>query len=459
MKFLLTISLILFSSFAFPQTMVSGEGRFYAADEDSLVFVKNQLHYQAVRDVITKELRTMGLDDKVFWQSYDTKFKNYFEAIEKQLKEKYANEQGEVPKDKKQDYERTLRAKRLSILANYGRLQGVITSYSVKRMTRSPQSPQSRYYQIDAKTDRRSVNELYLKFTADDADRKYTTLYVSANFALNHMTWNDTGVELGSDFTDVVKDHWKKWLTAKFAGQIQEIVFTDEGLERKLREFLMIPRDLAFNQRVENGDNSIAQLASSLWLKVGMNLDKLHENQLLNKREISIDGDVLLIELKTNRSISQRDLDSEKKNFHTEELKTFSSSLASMVYSKPLEAFDDARKSMSDVSQAKHNYRITVSSLSSIQDLLDVGSLLTTKGVIHQAKTEVVGFDGKSGELTITFRGGRQNLSTFLKGVTGSSVSPGKIIQVNPESPTDMTLLLIDQPSAPLKPNKTSNQG
>ncbi len=457
MKLIATLILFLTTQ-VFAQSIVSGEGRFYAADDDSLTFVKTQLHYQAVRDIISKELKNLGLDEKVFWQKYDEKFKDSFAATEQSLKEKYADESGEIPANKKSDFDRAVRAKRLASLSRFGRLQGILNSYSVKRMTRSPQSPQSRYYLIEGKTDRRFINELYLRFTSNDVDQKYKTLFITANFKLDHMTWSDAGVEVGSDFTDVVKNHWLKYIQNKFAGQIEEVVFTDESLERELRDFLMIPRDLAFHQKIEEGDSSLARFASGLWLKVEMDLDKINDDELLNKRKISVGGDLLMIELKTNHSIAQEDLETERKLFYTEDSKSFSSSLASMVYSKPLPAFEVAHKSMSGISKAKHDYRLHISSLSSIQDLVEIGDLLVAKGVVHQAKTEVVGFNGSKGELSITFRGNRENLQKFLRGITGSNTSSGKVIQVNPEKPTEMTLMLIEQQVTP-KSSKASTQG
>ncbi len=457
MKIIATLVLFLTTQ-AFAQSLISGEGRFYAADEDSLTFVKNQLHYQAVRDIITKELKNLGLDEKVFWQKYDDKFKDSFASTENNLKEKFADESGSIPQEKKSDFNKALRGKRLSSLSRFGRLQGILTSYSVKRMTRSPQSPQSRYYLIEGKTDRRYVNELYLRFTSDDDDQKYKTLFVTANFKLDHMAWSDAGVEVGTDFTDVVKNHWQKYIQTKFAGQIDEIVFTDESLERELREFLMIPRDLDFHQKIEEGDRSLKRFASGLWLKVEMELDKINDNELLKKRKISVSGDLLMIELKTNHSVAQEELETERKLFYTDDIKSFSSTLASMVYSKPLPAFEIAHKAMSGISKAKHDYRLNISSLSSIQDLIEVGKLLVARGVVHQAKTEVVGFNGSKGELSITFRGNRESLQKFLKGLAGANLVNGKLIQVNPEKPTEMTLMLIEQPVIPKSP-KAATQG
>src|SRR5690606_27056231 len=136
----------------------------------------------------------------------------------------YADESGEVPKEKKADYDKALRARRLSVLSRYGNLQSIISKSSVKRSTRSPHVPQSRFYQIEASTDRRLVNELYLKCTTDESISRYQTLYVSMNFNLVRMSWNDAGVEIGSDFTSVVRDHWRKWLEEKLQTRVDQIV-------------------------------------------------------------------------------------------------------------------------------------------------------------------------------------------------------------------------------------------
>ncbi len=434
---------------------VVGEGRFYAANDDSLTFVKTQLHYQAVRDVITKEMKTLGLDEKVFWENYETRFGEYFAPHAQEIHDKFSVN-GEIAANKKADYDKALRNKRLSLLSRFGRLQGLVSSYSVKRMTRSPQAPQSRYYEIEARIDRRALNDLYLKFTSTDSDRQYQTLFVTTDFRLRNMSWNDTGVDVGSSFTDVIKNHWRKWLETKYAGIVQEIVFTDESSERHLRDFLLIPRDVAFNQRIEEGDSSIARYASGLWLKLGTDIEKISDDSLLEKREISVEGEMLLIELKTNQSIAQADLAKEAKLFYTDNINNFSSSLASMVYSKPLPELENAKRALSNTSLAQQDYHINVSSLTSIQDLMEVGNLLNAKGVIHQAQAAIINFNGKAGSLALSFRGGKEALTKFLRELTGQSVGGAGVLQVNPENPTDMLLMVVDPASAN---TKRPNQG
>ena len=41
---------------------LKGEARFYSQDEDPLNFVKSQLLEKSFRDVITKEMKTLGFD-------------------------------------------------------------------------------------------------------------------------------------------------------------------------------------------------------------------------------------------------------------------------------------------------------------------------------------------------------------------------------------------------------------
>ena len=150
---LLTLAGLLWSSLALANDYIEGEGRFYAGDDDSLAFVKSQLISNAFQDVISKELASMGLDANLFWNKWNARFDSYFTPVQEQLREKYKlDEQGNGAQ--KNDYQKALRVKKLELQARYGDLARVVSSYSIKRMTRSTQVPNSRYMSLQAKVDR-----------------------------------------------------------------------------------------------------------------------------------------------------------------------------------------------------------------------------------------------------------------------------------------------------------------
>ena len=177
------------------EKFVSGEGRFFAQDEDSLSFVKKQLLYSAFRDVLSKEMSAIGLDSGTFWTAYDQKFDNYFEPIKQKLKNTYKIVDGEeVSEKQKEAYQKKLRRKKLTLMAKYGRLGRAITSYSIKKMTRSTQMANSRYLNLQAKVNRKLLSSLFRKFTLSSERRRYKKLYLTVNFSLEDMSWVDLGV-------------------------------------------------------------------------------------------------------------------------------------------------------------------------------------------------------------------------------------------------------------------------
>ena len=91
---------------------VAGEGHFSSKEGDSLSFIKSQLLYNAFRDVISKELKSMKLDDRKFWRNYEEKFSQQFEPTAKALKKSFSNKKNR--KSKKTTYKSSLRVKRLT---------------------------------------------------------------------------------------------------------------------------------------------------------------------------------------------------------------------------------------------------------------------------------------------------------------------------------------------------------
>ena len=144
---LLMFSLLTTGLFAASNSSIDGEGRFYAKDDDSLSFIKSQLLHSAFSDVISKELKFLGLDSAQFWKSYDEKFESYFTPIKEQMQKKYGiNDKPTL--DAKKKFNQRHRLKRLGLKSKYGRLDRAVTSYSIKKMTRSPQIPNSRYINV-----------------------------------------------------------------------------------------------------------------------------------------------------------------------------------------------------------------------------------------------------------------------------------------------------------------------
>ena len=70
------LPLLLMMSFANAADFIRGEGRFVSEPSDGHEFVKSQLLYEGFSDILSKEMRNLGLNKDLFWLR-DNLFFNY----------------------------------------------------------------------------------------------------------------------------------------------------------------------------------------------------------------------------------------------------------------------------------------------------------------------------------------------------------------------------------------------
>ena len=383
---------------------INGEGRFFAQDEDSLTFVKKQLLYSAFRDVLSKEMSAIGLDSGTFWTAYDNKFDGYFEPIKEKLKVTYKIIEGEEVSDvQKVAYQKKLRRKKLTLMAKYGRLGRAITSYSIKKMTRSTQMANSRYLNLQAKVNRKLLNNLYRKFTLSSERRRYKTLYLTVNFSLENMSWIDLGVGVESDFTSVVKEHWKRWVEDNIKDDIEEVIITDSSSESKLKEFIKIPQyttqaihnftgvDHPSMKKVETGYVRVEDdgFKDALWLDVKVEIKKNNEDKLLKQRAFSFSGEFLMVDLKSNSLAMHFDFVKEDATFSFKKAHALSSNAASLVYRLPMSEFNKIKPKLSGLHQKRKSVRLEIYNLASLSQLYQLMELLQTKGLMFSVGADI----------------------------------------------------------------------
>ncbi|RLA64766.1 MAG: hypothetical protein DRQ88_06700 [Epsilonproteobacteria bacterium] len=420
----LIFCLILTTS-AFASDFITGEGRFYAQDEDSIQFIKGQLLHNAFRDVLNKDLKAQGLNGKSFWEIFDQKFEEHFDETKEQLKTKYKIVEGEEVDSKvKAKYTKELRAKRAAIKIKYPSIGRAIRSYAIKTITRSPKYPKSRYLSLQAKVDRKFLNKIYFRFIKSNEGRKYSSLIISPKLTLTNLTWNELGVEVQNDLTEVIYGHWTKWYKAnlgEFFGEVkviegdflveitpptpkEEEKNTDEELEVELTEKKNVP------------------LGSALVLNINIKLTKDEERVLLKKRKISVVGDGILINQATQQVLGHFDLPKQSHIFSTDKVDELGSNMASWIYRMPLMEFGKLKKSLSNnITSSKMAY-LKVEGIATVQDLFTLNKILEEKGVASQvvAKTKV--YNGSEALIVIYFQGSYDQLELTVKGIINLNI-------------------------------------
>ncbi len=443
------LALFFFSSLfsANAATFVDGEGHFYAKDSDSLSFVKKQLLSSAFRNVMTKELEGMGLDAKLFWQQYDKKFDEYFESIKQSLKEKYKIDDPNTSQVKRGNYQDALRTRRLNAKATYGRLQRAIISYSIKKMSRSTQMANSRYLSLSARVDKKMLRNFYFKFTREGETRHFKTLYISADFNLKSMTWLDAGVEVESDFTAVVKEHWKTWLKQNLGNYVDNIEIADVVAEEKLKAYLALPEDagktIAKSEGAEeNSDAGIADpFEDSLWLKLSTTLQSMGSNDLLSERKFKVSGDFVLLDLKTNKLVRHFDFVTETKSYKTGDNHQLSSSLASLVYRMPMTDFQEFGNTLVNLPPKMKRVILTVNNVDTVQDLITLKDFLLNKGLAQRFAPTLQTYTGRDGRISLGYQGDNESVVQVLMKLNNQDIGNKKIMVIeSPDNPFVLTI-------------------
>ena len=428
---------------------VDGEGRFYSKDEDSLSFVKKQLLFSAFRDVLTKEMDKLGLDTGLFWEKYEKKFEEYFDPIKEGLKKKYRiDDPDKKPTaSQKNKYSKVLRLKRLNLKTRYGRLNKAIKKYIVRKMTRSTQVPNARYIRVQALVDKKSLHDIYLSFTNENENRYFQSLYVSTHWNLKGMSWTDAGVEVGTDFTSVVNDHWKDFLKQNLKNNVDRIVVANETQLTELNNFMKLPKETlqSLIEEAESGDEvevSQGDLKDSLWLKVQFTIEKAGENEKLEKRSYRISGEYVLFDLINQEIVDFQDFEIVQKEYSTMDEKKLSSNLASLVYRTPVESFKRVGGKLAKLSGEKNHILLEVDSFETVNDLIHLQKWLSLKGITKQFKPRLVSYASGKAKFILEFKGSANDVKSFLNGLNQNEIQKGLVFQIkNSESPFNLTLV------------------
>lgn len=419
---------------------IEGEGRFYANEDDSLDFVKKQLLFSAFQDVLSKELSIMGLESGLFWQKFDERFEEYFKPIQEGLEKKYKIVSGKG-KNKK-EYQRTLRSKRLKSRRLFGKLGRAISSYSIKKTTYSTQIANSRYMNLQAKVDRKYLAKLFYRITAVSDRKSYENLLLDVQFDLERMSWADLGVELPADFTTVVIEHWQNWLGENLKHIVKNVQVVKDDDRETINRFLKTPQDLFIGKSDGQEEEEPGhEYWNDLLLNVTVKVKKIGENILLQYRDISIDGDFILIDLQSRHVLSHFDFVPYEGRYNTGKARELSSNVASFIYNIPIPEFTPMKRVISQALGGGHKLRLEVENVANIDELMKIKEVFAIRGGRYRVKTDVLFYTGNKVALMVSYSGENQKFIEDLLLMDNTAIGDNKVLSFSTrEFPYELVL-------------------
>ncbi|MBI2520576.1 MAG: hypothetical protein HYV97_09160 [Bdellovibrio sp.] len=397
--------------------MVEGEGQFLSRPSDDAQFIKRQLYASATADIYSKVLGEMGLDNELFWKKYNARFEETFSATVSELKQKYLlqDEKNIEKHPKYAQYESELRESRLNQRAKFGGLARSILSYSEKRQSRSTTNPLQRFLTLGAKVDKKAINACFYRFTSESKTRNFTTLFVSVNLTLKGMEWKNLGVEQAGDFTTVIDDHWRKWLSEALKSQITEIKVLGPG---QVEEFqAALKNDDVFSEQLGPKTNKRLpmELEDALWLKVQVHLEAQAVDESAGGFNLKIEGDHVLIDLKTRDVVHSQDFPVTVQKIDATASQALSSNIASTIYRIPLVSWEGLAKSLTNLPEVNGFFILEVQKVGSISHIYTLLDLLSQKGAGQGFQGRLETYDGQQARILLRYQGETMKALDILK--------------------------------------------
>ncbi len=427
---------------------VIGEGRFTPGEGDQLSFIREQLLASAFRDVLTKEMNKLGLESTSFWQHYNQKFDQFFEPTRKKLKEQYGIQPGQkISASKRKKYEQVLRLKHRNLKRNYGNIGRAIGQYSIKKLSRSPTLPHTRSISIQAKVNRNILHQIYLNFTAEAKESNINTLYLTVNFKIENMSWNDMGDALEPTFTTAILERWKKNIlesTKSQKLQIQNVIMADKDTHSTLERYIQA-----------SSETLDPQYTASLWAKFHFTVERTKEEALFQKREYKIRGDFALINLSNQKIILHQDFSPVKKTYHTASADNLRGQLSGLISGIPLNILKKLPPALKALPSRKSKILLSVSPYRNIRDVLTLMRVLGERGIAHQVSPQLQNYSKIGANILLEYSGDPQKVKSLLSSLNNRHISRHLLVKIhNPQNPFKIALETVA--AEPANSNKTS---
>ena len=139
--------LLLKVTLVFSATSIIGEGRFRSTNNDSHEFIKKQLIFEGIKDMVSKKLESLNLNKEIFWMKYSEGLNSQLSKIEENLKSKYNFQELDDARKKERIIEQ-IRERQLVYERGYLGLDKLLKKFSIRKISRSQQNPNYRYIKL-----------------------------------------------------------------------------------------------------------------------------------------------------------------------------------------------------------------------------------------------------------------------------------------------------------------------
>lgn len=454
MKLVVVIFLLmsLIPSISMGTDYLNGRGRFRTETGDGQEFIKDQLIYQATRDLVKKELQSLGLDSDGFFTAYEEKFESYFSKIELDLRKRYKIDDEKKPSAATmKKFKETLRLRRLKAQASYGQLTSILKKFSHK-VSRSTDYPMIRYMNLSAVVDRRRLNEIYRNFMFEGENRQFKYLFLSFDYELIDTSWEDLGVVTKKDFTDVLDRTWKGWFEKMAGENVGEVFVGGPQLVQAVDHYLALPSSGHSGNLTEVatdlGDSGLEILKQgfpdSLWVKMKFVIKKVEEESVLGFRHFQMTSSGMLVDLKRKEPILAFESPESNNRYTTKDPQELSSSVATFLYAQPKKHLTGITEFVSKATPAPKKVDLTITGVPHLGVLKDLQNYFSKTGVTLQVDSRLKTYRKSQLLLELSYRGAEKKFLDLFNSWESAKISDDYSLGKNAEEGLSLDLLVLN---------------
>ena len=432
-----------------PEAVV-GHGRFHSAPDDTLEFIKEQLLASAFQDVLAKELNAMDFSATEFWQKYEAAFAESFRGTEEKFKERLAaqakawDERITKAEDSTQrsklrtrknevisELEKNLRLKKLKAHSEFENVGRAIKSFSIVKMARATNDPQQRSITVQAKVDRPYLAQLYNRLMREQGQTAWGTLYLTTSFNLENISWAEIG---GEQLEAALVSTWTNWGQEQWGDLVQQV--SNSASISSLEQKAALPDKVGDLQ----GSSLWSQDKPDLWLQIKLHVQQVTEDEFSKLKRIVTQGEFSLLALKTGKILLSGVLGEANKNYSTQEVHDFASSLATTISAAAVEAFKKVRPALENTSSQIHAIALEVKNPGSMANALEILNWLKSNGIRFQLGGSLQKYSTGHAVLVISSAANEQDFIGLMN-LLAKQVIGGHRMKYDPENPYTCELL------------------
>lgn len=453
------ILVILFSFNSNAQDNYLAEGEFWAAEEDSGKFVKQQLKTSALKDSLNKFFNQMELNSSVFWQTLERKLDEDLEAKKNYYDRKISESREQQKFDDVLKYESKWRKVRLSYLSNYLEKKRLYLSFSSGPITSSVVNPQLRMAKFKVNLNRQMVKRLYFEVTKSNSNRKYQNLLVT--FKITNGNKEIPVSELADNMgpiREAVLKKWVSWFEREYKDIFNNFIVTTDVHERTLNKYIFSPPgsvnevDMSMvSEKVEEGEESPeeangevnvtqneeqisawenaetenSELASQInppmqnemnlfkdsqWVLIQLSIDDFEVDDVFKRMAMKLRGGQLFFDLNGREVIHSQDFDESTVKYEFENVEEFVSNFGTHLYNLPLSGFRQGKNIFTKAPQINNQAVLTIQNIQNPEQIIGISDFLNLGGSSVNLKVSNFDIVDSGAKITLNYFGDLENL-------------------------------------------------